>query len=1120
MDKHTLQRTFRNTEELQALADALSRSGVKVRLDGGVGSSVALFASALLEEHGGDQCFILDDKEEAAYFFNDLENLNEGGFTPLFLPASYRIPYGTETSGNAEVQMRTEVLNTVNHPADKPLAIVTYPRALSEKVVTREHLDKNTLIIEKGKEYSVDFLNDLFVELSFDKVDHVREPGQFSVRGGIVDIFSFAADEPYRVEFFGDEVDSIRIFDPISQLSRQRVEQMTVVPNVREKLVKESRCDMLEYLGNRTTVWIKSLRLASERLQESFEKARYIYEEKLEDPEAHIAPDELYMDQEQLSKSLSERSVIEFGSQPFFEAQETVGLDCRPQPSFNKNFDLLFQDLEAKAEEGHQLNILASQQDQVERLYRIIEDKEKEDLNIKIFLLPLSEGFIASRQQLVCYTDHQVFERYHRFRLKEGYKETQQALTIRELNELHPGDYVTHIDHGVGQYSGLETIEVNGKQQEAIRLIYRGNDILYVSIHSLHRIARYSGQEGKQPKIDKLGSNAWKNLKQRTKKKVKELAFDLIQLYAKRKASKGFAFSPDTYLQNELEASFMYEDTPDQAKATADVKKDMEKPHPMDRLVCGDVGFGKTEVAIRAAFKAVADNKQVAVLAPTTILTMQHYKSFAKRLEEFPCSVGLLNRFRSAQEQKETLEKLANGELDIVIGTHKIVGKQIKFKDLGLLVVDEEQKFGVSTKDKLKTLRENVDTLTLTATPIPRTLQFSLMGARDLSIINTPPPNRYPVKTELHSFNEQVIREAVNQEVERGGQVFFVHNRVQNIEKVAEMVRRSCPGVRVAVGHGQMQGKELEQVMLDFIEGYHDVLVSTTIIESGIDIPNANTMIVNDAHMFGLSDLHQLRGRVGRTNKRAFCYLMAPAIHTLTDDARKRLQAIEQFSDLGSGFNIAMRDLDIRGAGDLLGGEQSGFINDIGFEMYQKILDEAVQELKEQEFKELFHQEQEEEQEFVRECQIETDMEVRIPDEYVTSTQERLSLYQQLDNIQDEEELKQFNDELRDRFGPVPEPARGLFNVVRLRWLAREVGFEKLVVRNGKMLGYFVADQSSPYFQSPAFSRVLEYIKNNPREAGMKEKNQKLMMVFQDVDTVEKALAALRPIRETELSEA
>ena len=744
-------------------------------------------------------------------------------------------------------------------------------------------------------------------------------------------------------------------------------------------------------------------------------------------------------------------------------------------------------------------------------MYKIFEDKGQE-VNFTPIPLGLAEGFEDADIDVLCYTDHQIFERYNRFRLKEGFKKNQQALTLKEISQLEPGDFVTHIDHGIGKFSGLETIDIEGKKQEAIRLVYRDNDILYVSIHSLHRIAKYTGKEGSQPKINKLGSPAWENLKNKTKKKVKEIAFDLIKLYAKRHSAVGYSYSPDSYLQNELEASFIYEDTPDQLKATNDIKEDMQKETPMDRLVCGDVGFGKTEVAIRAAFKAVTDGKQVAVMVPTTVLSLQHFKSFRARLKEFPCTVDYVNRFKSAAANKATLRSVAEGKVDILIGTHRIISKDVHFKDLGLLILDEEQKFGVAVKEKLKTLKTNLDCLTLTATPIPRTLQFSLMGARDLSIINTPPPNRHPVTTELIPFSEERMRDAINYEVSRGGQVFFVHNRIQNIKEIADLIKRVCPGVTVGIGHGQMDGKQLEQTMVDFTDGMFDVLVATTIIESGIDISNANTIIINSAQNFGLSDLHQLRGRVGRNNKQAFCYLVSPPMHSLSTDSRKRLQALVQFSDLGSGMSIAMRDLDIRGAGDMLGGEQSGFINDMGFETYQKILNDTVKELKQNEFKDLFEKENEQHAANpIEECVIETDLQLLIPDFYVNNITERLSLYKELDDVATEEELKIFEEQLQDRFGEIPEETYELIDTVRLRWIGKEIGFEKLVIKNGKMLGYFIADQQSSFYQSEAFSRVLQFIQT-AKNSKLKEKNGKLYLIFEGVKSVKAALKNVSPL--------
>ena len=798
-------------------------------------------------------------------------------------------------------------------------------------------------------------------------------------------------------------------------------------------------------------------------------------------------------------------SIIEWGPEFHFKADKVFQFDFLPQPSFNKNFALLREDLVNRTNLKFTNLIFSNQPKQIERLYQIFEDIGG-GVAFEPVHIALHEGFISPSQKMVCYTDHQLFERYHRFRLKEGFRQAKQALTLKEIYNLQKGDYVTHIDHGVGQFSGLETIDVNGKPQEAIRLVYKDGDVLYVGIHSLHRISKFTGKDGSVPKMNKLGSQAWTNLKNKTKKKIKELAFDLIQLYAKRKSQPGFAFSPDSYLQNELEVSFMYEDTPDQFKATQAIKVDMENPTPMDRLICGDVGFGKTEVAIRAAFKAVADSKQVAILVPTTILSMQHFRSFKERLKDFPVNIDYINRFKSSKNTTETLKKLANGEIDILIGTHAVVAERVKFKDLGLMIIDEEQKFGVAVKDKLKTLRATVDTLTLTATPIPRTLQFSLMGARDLSIINTPPPNRQPVLTEIIQFSEEVVRDAIAYEVSRGGQVFFVHNRLANIKEISGMIQRLCPGVRVGIGHGQMDGAQLEKIMFDFINHEYDVLLATTIIESGIDISNANTIIINDAHNFGLSDLHQLRGRVGRSNKKGFCYLVAPPFSIMTSDSRKRLEALVQFSDLGSGFNIAMKDLDIRGAGNMLGGEQSGFISEIGFEMYQKILNEAIEELRESEFKELFEERTTDSMlNFVKDCILETDLEVRIPDDYVNNVAERLSLYQEMDSLKNEAELAKFSEMLIDRFGPLPKQVKELVLSFKLRWLAQEMGMERLVIKSGKMVGYFISNPQSPFYETEVFSQILNHIQRNGKNCKFSEQNDRLRIIFSDVKHIKDA---------------
>lgn len=1108
----------------------------QLQLRGLTGSSASFVVSAIAEISSQSHLFILPDKEIAVYFFNDLESLlgelREDGETitqipVLFFPSSYRRPYQVEETDNANILLRAEVLDRIRR--EKRVLVVTYPSALSEMVVTRQLLEKNTLRLHKNEKVSIAFITDLLHTYGFERVDYVYEAGQYAVRGGIVDVFSFAHEHPYRLEFFGDEVDSIRTFDALTQLSLKNIEHLTIIPNVQGKLLSESRESFLSYFetarhGNSpNAIWISDIELTESVIAKEFDAANEIYEREVKDAViTRLPPAEQFLTGEAFRLQLLNFSLVEFGNRFLLKDAEQLDFGTSPQPSFQKNFDLLTQALSKNTTSGYTNIIFTDSAKQSERLYKIFEDIGRK-LDYHPLVVSIHEGFIDHELKLACFTDHQIFERYHRFRLRDGFQRKKEAMSLKELRGLSPGDYVVHIDHGVGRFGGLEKIEVSGKLQEAIRLVYRDGDIVYVSIHSLHRISKYAGKEGEVPRIDKVGSVAWQNLKAKTKIRVKEIAFDLIKLYAQRKAQKGFRFSPDNYLQHELEASFIYEDTPDQLKATQDVKRDMEKEIPMDRLVCGDVGFGKTEVAIRAAFKAVCDSKQVAVLVPTTILALQHYKTFSDRLKDLPAKVDYVNRFKSTAQKKETLARLQKGEIDIIIGTHALVAKDVKFKDLGLLIVDEEQKFGVAAKDKLKTLRTEVDTLTLTATPIPRTLQFSLMSARDLSIINTPPPNRFPVQTELHTFSEELIRDAISYEIQRGGQVFFVHNRVNTIRETAGMISRLVPNARVAIGHGQMEAHKLEEVMVDFIEGQFDVLVSTTIIESGIDVTNANTMIINDAQNFGLSDLHQMRGRVGRSNRKAFCYLIAPPAFMLTSEAQRRLKAIEEFSDLGAGFHIALRDLDIRGAGNLLGGEQSGFIGDIGFDMYQKILDEAIQELKETEFKDLFRQEEFEQRNeektvhtkhrgiFVRDTQIDTDMEILIPDEYVGNITERLSLYRQLDESKSDDDLHRFENMLRDRFGAIPSQVEELIDTVRLRWLAMEIGFERLVLKNKRMTGYFIPKQNSPYYQSEAFTKVLQFVQAN-RQVKMKENNQKLTLTFEGVTSVKDAMSALNPI--------
>ncbi len=1106
----------------------------RMQLRGLTGSAPAFVgaATALLTDQS--HLFILSDKEVAAYFLNDLESLlgelREDGETVtqlpvLFFPSSYRRPYQIEDTDNANVLLRAEVLDRIRR--EKRVIVVTYPAALSEMVVTRQLLEKNTLRLLRGEKISIPFITDLLLAYGFEQVDYVYEAGQYAVRGGIVDVFSFAHENPYRIEFFGDEVESIRSFDALSQLSLKSIEHLTIIPNVQGKLLSESRESFFQYFESAkhgkspNVVWISDIELTEGEIQKDYLAAEKIYAEQIKDAAiARLPPAEQFIGGEAFRKQILSYSIIENGNRFLLKDAESVSYLMAPQPTFQKNFELLTQALAKYTSAGFTNLIFTDSPKQSERLYKIFEDIGRK-LDYHPMVVSIHEGFTDSSLKLTCFTDHQIFERYHRFRLRDGFQRKKEAMSLKELRGLSPGDYVVHVDHGVGRFGGLEKIEVSGKIQEAIRLVYRDNDIVYVSIHSLHRVSKFAGKDGDVPRIDKIGSVVWQNLKAKTKIRVREIAFDLIKLYAQRKSQKGFRFSPDNYLQYELEASFIYEDTPDQLKATQDVKKDMEKDRPMDRLVCGDVGFGKTEVAIRAAFKAVCDSKQVAILVPTTILALQHYKTFSERLKDLPATVAYINRYRTAAQKKETLQRVERGEVDILIGTHSIVGKDVKFKDLGLLIIDEEQKFGVAAKDKLKTLRTNVDTLTLTATPIPRTLQFSLMSARDLSVINTPPANRFPVQTELHTFSEELIRDAIMFEVQRGGQVFFVHNRVSNTMEIAGMISRLVPDARVAIGHGQMESGKLEEVMLDFVEGQYNVLVATTIIESGLDVSNANTMIINDAQNFGLSDLHQMRGRVGRSNRKAFCYLITPPVFMLTSEAQRRLKAIEEFSDLGAGFHIALRDLDIRGAGNLLGGEQSGFIGDIGFDMYQKILDEAIQELKETEFRDLFQQEEEEQRLekkdsstkhkgiFVRDTQIDTDMEILIPDGYVENVTERLSLYRQLDDSRSEDDLNSFETMLRDRFGPVPAQVEELVDTVRLRWLAMNIGFERLVLKNKKMTGYFIPKQDSPYYQSEAFTKVLKFMQLHPKASKMKEMNSKLSLSFENVSSIKDASGML-----------
>jgi len=1110
-------KTYAGNPKVRQISESLAVRENKIQLKGLIGSSLSFVVASLFEKSELPYLLILQDKEEAAYYLNDLEQLI-GEEDVLFYPGSYRRPYQIEETDNASVLLRAEVLNRINS-RKKPAVIVTYPEALFEKVVTRKELDKNTLKVAVGDQISIDFINEVLFEYEFKRVDFITEPGEFSVRGGILDVFSFSNENPFRIEFFGNEVDSIRTFDVETQLSIEKQKKITIIPNVENKFFQENRESFLNYINEKTVLFIQNTELLFSKLDQLYGKAKEIFG-SMQSTVNHIAPEELFLNQEAFIKKALDFTIAEISPRAIFKTQKTFEFHILPQPSFNKQFDLLLNNLNDNHFNGYKNFIFCSNEQQTKRFHDIFESlDEANSENIRkqyhTIVFPLYQGFIDEENQTACYTDHQIFERYHKFSIKNGYSK-KQTITLKELNTLSVGDYVTHIDHGIGKFGGLQKIQVEGKTQEAIKLVYADNDIVYVSIHSLHKISKFNGKDGAPPKIYKLGSNAWKVLKQKTKARVKHIAFNLIQLYAKRRLEKGFQFAPDSYLQAELESSFIYEDTPDQVKATQEVKADMENERPMDRLVCGDVGFGKTEVAIRAAFKAVDNGKQVAVLVPTTILAFQHYKTFSERLKDMPVSVGYLNRFRTAKQKTETLKQLAEGKLDIIIGTHQLVNKNVVFKDLGLLIVDEEQKFGVNVKDKLKTIGTNIDTLTLTATPIPRTLQFSLMAARDLSVITTPPPNRYPIETQVVRFGEELIRDAISYEIQRNGQVFFINNRIENIKEIAGMIQRLVPGARVGVGHGQMDGKKLEELMLAFMNGEFDVLVATTIIESGLDVPNANTIFINNANNFGLSDLHQMRGRVGRSNKKAFCYFITPPYSSMTDDARKRIQALEQFSELGSGFNIAMKDLEIRGAGDLLGGEQSGFINEIGFETYQKIMNEAIEELKENEFKDLYEEDKGTEKEYVKEIQIDSDFELLFPDEYINNVSERLNLYNELSNVKNEEELLAYERKLIDRFGTLPKQAVALLNSIRIKWIATRLGIEKLVLKQGKMVAYFVSDQQSEYYTSNQFHKVLQFVQRNGNLCKMKEKETKnglrLLLTFENVKSVRKALELMEMI--------
>ena len=1099
MEARELLDLFQGHPVVQEIVNRLRKqTRAKIKLENGIGSLVAFIAAAVGREMKGLQLFVLNDKEEAAYFYNDLLTFYDEE-NVRFLPSSFRRSGNFEDKDNDSILVRTEVLNALT--AKEVGMVVTYTEAMAEKVVSKKMLADMSMPVIKGNKLSITFLESLLGEYGFERNDFVYEPGQFSIRGSIVDVYSFAEERPVRMDFFGDEVESIRYFDVETQLSEQLIDKVVIVPDLSESTDKNDNVGLTEFLGKEATWWMKNSLLIHDRINSLKE---------LDAGEFLITSDSLF-------RTIDGNSVVEWGPELFFRG-EVIRLEAEVQPAVNKQFDLLAGHLLDKQMDRYTVYLCSTNDMQLQRLRDIFSDKGHE-VNFVPVEGTIHEGFSDAQIKVCIYTEHQIFDRYQKYRLKTSQiRKGRESITVSELQNLHPGDYVVHIDHGIGRFGGLTKIDNDGKIQEAIRLVYKNNSELYVSLHSLHKISKYKGKDGEPPTVSKLGGEAWNKLKQRTKSRVKDIARELIALYAKRRREEAYAFSKDSFLQDEMEASFMYEETPDQMKAIEAVKADMESPHVMDRLVCGDVGFGKTEVAIRAAFKAVADSKQVAVLVPTTVLAYQHYNTFKKRLEGMPCRIEYISRMKKSADIKRILKDLEAGKVDIIIGTHRLTSNDIKFKDLGLLVIDEEQKFGVAVKEKLKRLKLNVDTITMTATPIPRTLQFSLMGARDMSIIRTAPPNRYPIVTELHRFDEKVIKDAISYEVSRGGQVFFIHNRVDNIRDIQYMIHRLIPGIKSCVGHGQMSGEELETVMHDFVRGDYDVLIATTIVESGLDIPNANTIIINQAQNYGLSDLHQLRGRVGRSNRKAFCYLLAPPLELVNADARRRLKAIEDFSGLGSGFNIAMQDLDIRGAGNMLGAEQSGFIADLGYETYQKILSEAVTELKNDEFAELYADEIKAGEEkisgedFVDECTVESDLELLFPNEYIPSSSERMLLYRELDKLELDRDVEAFKERLIDRFGKIPPEGEELIRIVPLRRLAKRLGVEKAVLKGGKMILYFVSNPDSPYYQSAAFGKIIDYMAKYPRVCNLREQNGRRSMIVKDITDVDSAVRILQEI--------
>lgn len=1106
MKLSALQQIFETHKNVSAIAKLVS-DHKNLYIKGLHGSSTTIISASLFHKTDNSFLYVLNDLESAGYFYHDLIQIL-GTNNVFFFPSAYKraIKYG-QIDAAYEI-LRTEVLGKLQAGGEH-IIIVSYPEALAEKVVAKDILEKNTIQISTNEEIDRNFVSEMLDSFGFEYVDYVYEPGQYAIRGSILDVFSFSYEFPYRIDFFGDEVATIRIFDIETQLSKEKLEKIQIIPDMQKSdLERES---LLNLMPRNTIIGFKDYGWAKDKVEAVFNDSTI-----LDNPEYEKDIQRKLISIDEYSSVIERFNHIHFGNKPSIAVDATIEFNTYPQPSFHKNFDLISETLHKYIEQNFKIYILSDSQKQQKRLQTIFEDR-----NDNIDFIPvdrtLFEGFVDDTLGICCFTDHQIFDRFHKYNLKsDRVRSGKFALSLKELQQFQIGDYIVHVDHGVGQFGGLVRSDMNGKMQELIKLIYLNNDSIFVSLHALHKISKYRGKEGEPPRINKLGTGAWNKIKEKAKSKVKDIARDLIKLYAKRREEKGFKYSPDSFLQHELEASFIYEDTPDQTKATADVKQDMESSKPMDRLICGDVGFGKTEVAIRAAFKAVTDNKQVAVLVPTTVLAYQHYQTFKERLKDFPCRVEYVSRARTTSQINETLKDLKEGKVSILIGTHRIVSKDVQFKDLGLLIIDEEQKFGVAVKDKLKQLKSNVDTLTMTATPIPRTLQFSLMGARDLSAITTPPPNRYPIQTEVHAFDPRIIREAIEFEMSRNGQVFFINNRIKSIYELEDIIRREVPDARVVVGHGQMDPARLESTIIDFVNHEYDVLIATSIIESGIDIPNANTIIVNNAQNFGLSDLHQLRGRVGRSNKKAFAYLLTPPLHTLAPEARRRLQAIENFSELGHGFHIAMQDLDIRGAGNLLGAEQSGFIADLGYEVYQKILSEAVSELKNEEFADLYHgtggSEKIEGDNFVDDVQIESDLELLFPAIYIPNDSERITLYRELDNMERETDINNFKIRLEDRFGKIPTEGQELIMVVRLRILAKTLGIEKVVLKGGRMSLFLICNPESPYYQSKAFDKLLDYIQKYPRSCELKERNGKRSVSIQHIPNVETACMALMEI--------